>query len=91
MSQSSGDSPKAGTQNANVTPAPLPNQPCSAVMIQNDPNGNSEGELLCVGDVNSQPVRLNAGQAISIACSNADEVYIATGSSTATANFISVF
>jgi hypothetical protein len=55
---SSGDSPKAGTQSANTTPAALANNPCISALVQNDPGSANN---LLVGDSNSQTIALQAG------------------------------
>jgi hypothetical protein len=87
MSLSSGDNPVAGQVSATTTAANLGNQNCISVVVQNDP-GSSVNVL--VGDANNQYLGLQAGQAITIPCSNTNKVYVKTGSSTATVNFISV-
>jgi hypothetical protein len=87
MSLSSGDNPKAGTLTATTTPQALGSQSCSAVLLQCDPGAASN---LLVGDAASQPFGLKAGQALTLPCANLSQVYVATASGTALANFISV-
>jgi hypothetical protein len=80
-----GDNPVAGTLNATTSAAALGSQVCSAVLVQNDPGSASN---LLIGDSNSQPFSLKAGQACTIPCSNVSKVYAKTASGTATANWI---
>jgi hypothetical protein len=87
MTLSSGDNPKAGQTAVSSTPAGLGSQPCSAVLVQNDP-GSSQNVL--VGDSSHQYVVLKPGQSLTIPCSNVSQVYVATASGTATANWISI-
>jgi hypothetical protein len=87
MSLASGDNPVAGSLTATTAAQNLGNQVCAAVVIQCDPGASVN---LLVGDANSQPFGLKPGQAVTIPCSNTNKVYVKTGSSTATVNFISV-
>jgi hypothetical protein len=88
MSLSSGDNPKAGQTSVTTTPGALAaTQPCSAVLVQNDP-GSANNVL--IGDSAHQYVQLKPGQSVSIPCSNLSQVYVATAAGTATANWISV-
>ncbi len=87
MSLSSGDNPKAGQLAATTTAAALGSQPCSSVVVQNDP-GNSVNVL--VGDATNQYFVLQPGQALSIPCGNVSQVYAKTASATGNVNWISV-
>jgi hypothetical protein len=88
MALSSGDNPKAGQTAVTSTPAALAaNQPCSAVLVQNDPGSANN---LLIGDSAHQYVQLKAGQSVSIPCANLNQLYAATASGTATANWITV-
>jgi hypothetical protein len=85
MALSSGDNPVAGTLTATTTPAALGSQTCISVLVQADP-GNSNN--LLIGDANSQPINLLAGQGVTIACSNINKVYVAGNGGNATANWL---
>jgi hypothetical protein len=88
MALSSGDNPKAGQTAVTSTPAALAaNQPCSSVLVQNDPGSANN---ILIGDSAHQYVQLKAGQSVSIPCANLNQLYVATASGTATANWISV-
>jgi len=87
MSLASGDNPKALTGTASTTPASLGNNSCSSVVVQCDPGASVN---LLVGDAGSQPFGLKPGQALTIPCSNTNQVYVATASGTATWNAIKV-
>jgi hypothetical protein len=87
MSQSSGDNPRCGQLTATSTPASLGNQACTSVLVQND---QASANNLLVGDSSHQFINLAAGQALTIPCSNINEVYVATASGNATCNFLSV-
>ena len=80
-----GDNPVAGTVTATTSAAIIGTQVCSAVLVQNDPNSSVK---LLVGDATSQPFALNAGQAVTIPCSNVNKVYVKSASATAVCNWI---
>jgi hypothetical protein len=86
MSLSSGDNPKAGTLTISSATA-LPNNPCISVLVQADP---ATTHNLLVGDSNSQPINLAAGQAISIPCSNTNLVYVNGNGGSAIANWLAI-
>jgi hypothetical protein len=88
MSLSSGDNPKAGQTAVTSTPGALAaNQPCSAVLIQNDPGSTNN---ILIGDSTHQYLQLKPGQSLSVPCSNLSQLYVATATGTATANWIAV-
>jgi hypothetical protein len=85
--QSTGDNPKTGQSTATTTAAGLPSNVCQSVLVQNDPSSSVN---VYVGDPNNQYICLQPGQSITIPCSNIDEIYIKTQSSTATVNYMFV-
>jgi hypothetical protein len=87
MSQATGDNPTAGTATVSTAAQVASNTPCISVLIQCD---QASSNNLAVGDVNSQPVVLKPGQAITISCSNLNKVYIAGSGGSAVANWIYV-
>ena len=88
MSLSTGDNPKAGALAVTTSAVQLnSNLPCIAVLIQAD-QGNSNN--LLVGDANSQPINLKAGQAITVNCSNLNQIYVAGSGGNANVNWLAV-
>jgi hypothetical protein len=86
MSLATGDNPIAGTLSATTSAALLgSNTQCIAVLVQNDP-GSTPNVL--VGDSTNQYVALQPGQCITIPCSNVNQVYVKSASSTATVNWL---
>jgi hypothetical protein len=60
--------------------------PCLSVIIQND---SGSAAAILVGDVNGQYIKLAAGaNPLQLPCSNLNQVYVKTSSSTATVNLI---
>jgi hypothetical protein len=87
MSASSGDNPVTGQVTATTSPGSLGTAPCISVCVQNDPGSSVN---VGVGNSTHQYFQLQPGQSITIPCSNISKVYVVTGSSTATVNYILV-
>ena len=88
MSLSTGDNPKAGAVTFTTSAAPVnTNLTCIAVLIQAD-QGNTNN--LLVGDANSQTINLKPGQAITINCSNLNQVYCAGSGGNAVGNWLAI-
>jgi hypothetical protein len=87
MSLSSGDNPKAGQVAATTTAAALGSQPCSAVLVQNDP-GSAQNVLL--GDSVNQFVVIQPGKALVVPCANVAQVFVKAVSGTMTVNWLAI-
>jgi hypothetical protein len=87
MSLSSGDNPKAGQLSATTTAAALGSQPCSAVLVQNDP-GSAQNVL--VGDSVNQYVVIQPGKALVLPCANVSQIFVKSASGTMTVNWLAI-
>ena len=63
----------------------LPNTPCRGALLQADPNNTAD---IFLGDENSQPVQLVAGQSLSIRTPNLNRIYAIAASGTQVLNWI---
>jgi hypothetical protein len=87
MSLSSGDNPQSGTVALTATPGALTSQVCSVALIQADP-GNTVN--IVIGSSTTQKFVLQPGQSVSVPCSNLNQIYAATVSSTGNLNWLTV-
>lgn len=75
----------AGTKSQDTNAAALGSGSCSSVLIQND---HASTVNLLVGDASSQPIKIQPGENITIACGNLALVYCKAASDTVTVNHI---
>ncbi len=79
--------PISASTDATVTTAAeqAPNTPCRAAVLQADPGNTSD---VFIGDTNSQPIQLSAGQSLSIRVNNLNQIFWKSASDTQTINWI---
>jgi hypothetical protein len=87
MGQSTGDSPITGTLTVTSATQLSAGQACISVCVQCDPSSSNN---LYVGNAAAQNINLKPGQAITIACSNLNKVYVAGNGGAAVCNWLAV-